>query len=108
MTGGSAVLVVGGDADQLDRIASSEHVAAPELISCALSTRRRPMSLSKGALSRLRNRNVESHTSPVKDRWQHEGMLSDHVMWVRDGCQYAARSSSLQPHHCAEKSRREH
>ena len=29
VTGGSAVLVVGGDADQLDRIASSEHVAAP-------------------------------------------------------------------------------
>jgi uncharacterized protein (TIGR03089 family) len=29
MTGGSAVLVVGGDDDQLDRIASSEHVAAP-------------------------------------------------------------------------------
>jgi len=29
MTGGSAVLVVGGDADQLDRIASSEHVAVP-------------------------------------------------------------------------------
>jgi uncharacterized protein (TIGR03089 family) len=28
-TGGSAVLVVGGDAGQLDRIASSEHVAAP-------------------------------------------------------------------------------
>ena len=28
-TGGSAVLVVGGNADQLDRIASSEHVAAP-------------------------------------------------------------------------------
>jgi hypothetical protein len=29
MTGGSAVLVVGGDDDQLDRIASSERVAAP-------------------------------------------------------------------------------
>jgi len=28
MTGGSAVLVFGGNDDQLDQIASSEHVAA--------------------------------------------------------------------------------
>ncbi len=59
VTGGSAVVVVGGDADQLARIAASERVqCAPE----------------RG-----------HHAAPAKIGGRTNSMLSDHVMWVRMG-----------------------
>ena len=66
VTGGSAVVVVGGDTDQVARIADSERV----------------YDLMRPARSRLL---PCDHAIPAKIGGRTNSMLSDHVMWVRMG-----------------------